>query len=101
MVRMNIEIPKICNDCPCFRDSGFWGMFCWRSGVVYDIWPEKGIYNEGCLIYSPENQLANKHCSTCKNTYTMEDENGRQILVCGEHGDSIVDPESPACDDFN
>lgn len=101
MVRMNIEIPKICNDCPCFRDSGFWGTFCWRSGVVYDIWPEKGIYNEGCLIYSPENQLANKHCSTCKNTYTMEDENGSQILVCGAHGDSIVDPESPACDDFN
>lgn len=98
---MNMNVPESCEECPCFRDSGIWGKYCWRSGVLYDIWPEKGIYNEGCLIYSPENQLANKHCSTCKNTYTMEDENGNRTLVCWNRGEIEVDPTSPACDDFN
>ncbi len=97
MVRMNIEIPKTCDDCPCFRDSGFWGTFCWRSGVVYDIWPEKGIRNDGCLIYTG----VKRDCLLCSNSYSSDDDNGSQILVCGKHGDSIVDPESPACDDFN
>ena len=56
MITLNMDTPKTCEECPCFKGYSFRDDYCWHSGVLYTIDRDKGTSNENCLIVSSQSE---------------------------------------------